>query len=51
MSTKGKFIYPNLRQAPKIKRLLRNNNFNINFVHLVSKACETKQAVVLFNTV
>jgi len=50
MPTKGRFIYPNLRQAPEIKRLLRNGRFNINFIHLISKACETKQTVALFNT-
>jgi DNA-dependent RNA polymerase auxiliary subunit epsilon len=50
MPTKGKFIYPNLRQTHEIKRLLRNSNFDINFMHLISKAFETKQAVVLFDT-
>jgi len=50
MPTKGKFICPNPRQTHEMKRLLRNSNFNINFMHLISKACETKQTVVLFDT-
>jgi DNA-dependent RNA polymerase auxiliary subunit epsilon len=50
MPTKGKYIYPNLRQAPKIKCLLRNSKFNIDFIQLISKECKTKQAVGLFDT-